>query len=54
MYRVFGLPGVVVTVSTTITPLNSARDEAEVSTGLSGVIMFVGWKSSEKRDVEVE
>jgi hypothetical protein len=40
IYRVLGLPEVVVTVSTTITPLNSARAETEISARPSGVIEF--------------
>lgn len=39
MYKVLGFPGVVVMVSTTITPLNSARDEADVSVTLSGAMV---------------
>ena len=48
MYSVLGLPGVVTMVSTAITPLNSARAEAEVSVRLSEVMVLVGWRLSER------
>jgi hypothetical protein len=47
MYRVLGLPGAVVTASTTITPLNSTRDEVDESEEESAVIITFGRQKAE-------
>ena len=50
MYRVSGLPGAVVTASTTITPLNSAREEVDQSEEQSVVIIMFGRRKAEGKE----